>query len=82
MRYVKNAQYVDDYKIIILFDNMKKKIVDLKNHLIGKVFEPLKDTAYFKRFRVDHDIDTIVWENGADLSPDFLYEIGQEVDKR
>lgn len=81
MRYIKNAQYIDDYKIVILFDNMKKKIVDLKNHLIGKVFEPLKDIAYFKRFRVDQDIDTIVWENGADISPDFLYEIGQEVDK-
>jgi len=24
----------------------------------------------------NEDIDTVVWENGADFSPDFLYEVG------
>ena len=43
------------------------------------MFEPLKDIAYFKSFRVNEDLDTVVWENGADFSPDFLYEIGQPV---
>jgi hypothetical protein len=39
----------------------------------------LKDVDYFKTVRVNPDIDTIVWENGADFSPDFLYESGTEV---
>jgi len=43
------------------------------------MIEPLKDIAYFKSFRVNEDLDTVVWENGADFSPDFLYEIGQPV---
>jgi len=37
----------------------------------------LKDLSFFKRFAVNYDIDTVVWPNGADFSPDFLYEIGE-----
>jgi hypothetical protein len=37
------------------------------------VLEPLKDKAYFTRVRVDPDIGTVCWRNGADLDPDVLY---------
>lgn len=37
------------------------------------VFEPLKDPAFFRRVRVDADLGTVVWPNGADLDPDVLY---------
>jgi len=40
----------------------------------GEVFETLKDIQNFKSFRVDPLLETIVWENGADLAPEFLYE--------
>ncbi|PYS59322.1 MAG: DUF2442 domain-containing protein, partial [Acidobacteria bacterium] len=49
--------------------------VDLASHLDGEVFEPLKNLTNFKSVHVNPDLDTIVWENGADMSPDFLYEI-------
>jgi hypothetical protein len=52
------------------------RLVDLGPHLDGEIFEPLKDLAFFNRVRVNTELDTIVWENGADMSPDFLYEIG------
>jgi hypothetical protein len=38
------------------------------------VFEPLADAGYFQQVRVEPDIGTIVWPNGADLCPDLLYE--------
>ena len=52
------------------------KLVDMEPYLDGEIFELLKDTDYFKTVRVNPDIDTIAWENNADVSPDFLYEIG------
>ena len=35
--------------------------------------------GYFKTVHVNHELDTIVWDNGADLSPEFLYEMGVPV---
>ncbi len=79
MHWVKDASYVDEYKIEIKFENDEIKLVDLEHHLDGGIFEPLKDILYFKSFSVSHDIDTIVWPNDADFSPDFLHEIGQTI---
>lgn len=77
MHYVRDAFYLGDYKLKIEFENGEIRIVDFADHLDGPIFEPLKDISYFKRFTVNHEIDTVVWPNNADYSPDFLYEIGE-----
>lgn len=81
MHSVKSAKYIEDYKIVLMFENNIEKIVDLFPHLYGEIFEPLKDVSNFKRFKVNKDTDTIEWENGADMSPDFLYKIGKDFSK-
>ena len=79
MHYVIDASYVGGYRFKIQFENEEVRVVDLFNHLDGPVFEPLKDLSYFKQFKVDHEIDTVVWPNHADFAPEFLYEIGEVV---
>jgi len=81
MHAIRNVQYVSGYRLLLTFEDARTRMVDLAPHLDGEIFEPLKDPAYFKRVRVSEDLDTIVWDNGADFSPDFLYEIGTEVSK-
>lgn len=76
MHFVKDVAYVSEYKLLVTFEDGVVKLVDLEPYLDGDVFEPLNDIDYFKTVRVNPDIDTIVWDNDADLSPDFLYEIG------
>lgn len=71
---VLSAKYLGDYKINLLFNNGESKTVDLSDQLNGKVFEPLKDMAYFQSFAVK--FNTIEWSNGADFAPEYLYEIG------
>ena len=39
---VVKANYLDGYKIQLLFNNGETKVVDLSNSLNGKVFTPLK----------------------------------------
>jgi len=81
MRFVKSVTYVSEYKLLLSFEDGSVRMVDLEPHLDGEIFEPLKDISYFKTVWVNPDLDTIVWDNGADMSPDFLYEIGKAVEK-
>ena len=37
------------------------------------MFKPLKDKKVFASVKLDKDLDTIAWENGADLAPEYLY---------
>ncbi len=67
-----DATYLSDYKIRIIFDNGEKKIADCYKWLQGDIFEPLKSLDYFKKFFVDGW--SISWPNGADISPEALYE--------
>jgi hypothetical protein len=72
--HVKEARYVRDYVIWLRFNDGAEGEIDLSNELEGEVFGPLKDIEVFRAFRVDPDLETIVWDNGADLAPEFLYD--------
>ncbi len=72
--HVKEARYLHDYVIWLRFNDGTEGVVDLSDELDGEVFVPLRDISKFKAFRVDPVLETIVWENGADLAPEFLYE--------
>jgi hypothetical protein len=71
---VMNAKYLHDYVLWIKFNDGVEGEIDLKDELEGEVFEPLRNLEAFKSFAVDPELETIVWGNGADLAPEFLYE--------
>lgn len=71
--HITSAKYIEKYKVKILFNNGEQGIADLKTALKGPVFEPLKDKEKFADFIVDAELGTIVWSNGADLAPEFIY---------
>jgi hypothetical protein len=66
---------LDGHKLELSFDDGLNAVVDLARviHSFEGVFAPLKDLDYFRQVRVDPEIGTIVWPNGADLCPDVLY---------
>ena len=71
------AEYVDNYRIRLWFNNSVTKVVDLKSSLKGVVFEPLKDLEFFKRFTVN--FNTVEWENGADFAPEYLLDLPEVI---
>jgi len=67
------AVYLDRYKIRVCYEDGTVGVVDLEGELWGEVFEPLKDRLLFQSFKIDPDLQTLVWPTGADLAPEFLY---------
>ncbi|WP_042281410.1 DUF2442 domain-containing protein [Candidatus Protochlamydia sp. R18] len=80
MNFVKDVKYMRaSFQLASTFENNKTKLIDLNGHLEIGIFKLLRDISYFKTVRLGKDLDTIVWDNGADISPDFLYEIGNDL---
>ncbi len=73
--WITSAKHLNDFNILISFNDGKIKTVNLENYLDKPVFQPLKDKSYFQKFHLNPF--TIEWENGADFAPEFLYKIGQ-----
>ncbi|MGF1547700.1 MAG: DUF2442 domain-containing protein [Thiotrichales bacterium] len=71
--HVTNARHVGDYRIEVSFNDGRTGIADIADVLSGPMFTPLRDPSVFAQFRLDRDLATIVWPNGADLAPECLY---------
>ena len=68
---VKNVTPAEDYLLTIDFDNGERGILDMKPYLDFGVFQRLKERNAFSRVRVS--FDTIEWDAGVDLDPEFVY---------
>lgn len=71
--HVTDAQYIGDYRVELKFNDGRCGIADLRDSLDGPMFEPLRDVHEFAKLKMDHEMQTIVWPNGADLAPEYLY---------
>jgi hypothetical protein len=69
-----DAKHIKDYTLYLRFSDGSEGEVDFEQELEGEIFEPLRDIPYFKDFNVDQELHTVVWPNGADFAPEFLYE--------
>ena len=73
---VTNVEYAGDYVLVCTFNNGKVKKVDLAPLLAYPAYEELKDKDKFVQFGLD---GTIFWANGADISPEYLFDNGVEI---
>ena len=71
--HVTKARPLDGYRVEVCFDNGRKGVADLTEELEGPMFEALQDPDVFRQLRVDEELQTIVWPNGADLAPEYAY---------
>lgn len=70
---VVRAEYIQGYLIRVWFGDGSSAEIDFAKELEGEVFDPLRDISYFRQFLVHPELHTLVWPNGADFAPEFLY---------
>jgi len=71
---VSSVKVLQKFQVALEFSNGEHKVVDLEPFLRGPIFELIRtDPELFGTVRVDEELGTISWENGADIDPDVLY---------
>src|SRR3989338_9730209 len=71
---IKEARYVDGYKLEIIFEDGKKGIVDLQEYARkGGLFDRFSDLEYFKQFYINKELNVLCWPDGLDIAPETLY---------
>ena len=73
MLHVVEVRYERDYTIGLRFNDGAEGLVDLSGELYGLMFAPLQGIDRFRSLRVDGELGTVVWDNGAGFAPEFLY---------
>jgi hypothetical protein len=68
------ARLVRDYTVEFVFDDLRTGTVDIRRFLGRGIFRVLLDKKKFNQFKVDAELGTICWPNGADIAPETLYE--------
>ena len=69
---VKSVKPIEDYKLMLVFENQEVRVFDVSSYLnIGK-FKELRDRVLFNSVKVS--FDSIEWANKLDFDPEFLYD--------
>ncbi len=74
MIWVTEAKTLPEYRLWVRFSDNIEVEIDLKDFIASDprpIVAALRDAAMFSAIRVE--MDTVVWSNGFDLAPEFLY---------
>lgn len=67
------VEVTGDHRLRLTFDDGFVGEVAFEERDWRDVFEPLADQAFFAQVRVEPELGTIAWPNGADMAPEPLY---------
>ena len=81
IHYIKTFKIIGPQIIEVVFENNILKTINLAPVLYGEMYGPLKDADFFKQVKLDEEVQTLVWPNGADFDPSMLYYWEQHVDE-
>lgn len=62
------------YTLRVRFDDGSEQVINLRPVLAGELYGPLRDQAFFNQVRLDSEVHTLVWPNGADFDPATLHD--------
>ncbi len=70
---VVDFERVAPFTLRVQFEDGTPQVIDFRPVLEGELLGPLRDPSVFDRVRIDPEVHTLVWPNGADFDPATLY---------
>ena len=78
---VTSFERVGPHALRVEFADGSRQTIDFAPVLVGELYGPLQDPEVFGRVRLDPEVHTLVWTNGADFDPATLHDWSQVVDE-
>jgi len=67
-------EIIAPYAVRVTFDDGTAQAIDFQPMLAGQIYGPLRDLALFRQVKLDPEVHTLVWPNGADFDPATLHD--------
>jgi hypothetical protein len=77
---VRSFEIVAPYTLRVQFDDDTEQTIDFQPVLAGELYGPLFDLSLFNQVRVDPEVHTLAWPNGADFDPATLHDWPEQVE--
>lgn len=71
---VRSFEIVSPYTLRVCFDDNTEQVINFEAILCGEMYGPLRDLDVFNGVRIDREVHTLVWPNGADFDPATLHD--------
>ena len=71
---VRSFNIVGPYTLRVRFCDDSEQVINFADILAGEIFGPLQDLVLFNQVKIDPEVHTLVWPNGADFDPATLHD--------
>jgi hypothetical protein len=71
---VRSFEIAGPYRLRVGFEDGLVRVIEFEPILAGELYGPLRDLDLFNQVRIDPEVRTLVWPNGADFDPATLHD--------
>lgn len=77
MKEIIKAEPLENYELLLTFEDGEKKVKDMKPYLEKGVFKKLQNIEVFKNVKIKYG--TVYWDEDIDICADSLYETSKKL---
>lgn len=71
---VETFEIIGPYTLKVGFEDGTSQTINFEPILRGELLSPLRNPDLFRQVRIDVEVHTLVWPNGADFDPATLHD--------
>jgi len=71
---VTGFEILDTHVLRVSFNDGSIQTINFQPILAGELYGPLREIEFFGKVKLDPEVHTLVWPNGADFDPAILHD--------